>query len=73
MQHPALLLIAVASLTVASSGCTLVSDTLLVTNKPHLVNPEVQPVPEHMRGNPVVTTPASMKNRFSYYGLDHAE
>lgn len=57
----------------AASGCTLVSETLLIPNKPHLVNPQTQPVPEHMRGSPIVATPRSMKNRFSYYGLEHAE
>ncbi len=63
------LLIAVA----LSGGCALVSESLLVENKPHLQNPPINPVPDTMKGQPVVTTPRSMKNRFSYYGIDHAE
>lgn len=56
-----------------AGGCTLVSESLLVGNKPHLQNPPINPVPDALKGQPMVTTPRSMKNRFSYYGLDHAE
>lgn len=63
------LLIAIA----LSGGCALVSESLLVDNKPHLHNPPINPVPGALKGQPMVTTPRSMKNRFSYYGIDHAE
>jgi hypothetical protein len=56
-----------------ATGCTLVSESLLVENKPELQNPPINPVPDAMLGQPMVATPRSMKNRFSYYGLDHAE
>lgn len=72
IRNPLLVLI-LTGLALTASGCTLVSDTLLVKNKPHLVNPQTNPVPEHMRGSYYVSTPESMKNRFSYYGLEHAE
>lgn len=55
------------------AGCNLVSESLLVQNKPALENPPINPVPNDMKGSPLVTTPPSMKNRFSYYGLEHAE
>ena len=56
-----------------ATGCTLVSESLLVENKPELQNPPINPVPDDMIGQPVVATPQSMTNRFSYYGIDHAE
>ncbi len=73
MLYQRLLIITCASAVLVASGCTLVSETLLVQNKPHLVNPQTHPVPEDMRGGHIVRTPMSMKNRFSYYGLEHAE
>ncbi len=73
MLRKPLLIITCAGLVLAAGGCTLVSETLLVQNKPHLVNPQTHPVPDDMRGGHIVSTPMSMKNRFSYYGLEHAE
>lgn len=55
------------------SGCTYVSSALLVKNKPELAKPQFNSVPANMKGSPLVFTPRTMKNRFSYYGLDHAE
>ena len=55
------------------SACSLVSESLLVKNKAHLQNPATNPVPADMKGHSYVMTPQSMKNRFSYYGLEHAE
>ena len=55
------------------SACSLVSESLLVKNKAHLQNPSTNPVPAEMTGSSYVMTPGSMKNRFSYYGLEHAE
>lgn len=55
------------------SACSLISDDLLVENKPYLAKPQTNPVPDEMYGSSYVTTPDSMTNRFSYYGLEHAE
>ena len=55
------------------SACSLVSESLLVKNKPYLEKPPVNSVPANMKGRSYVSTPMSMKNRFSYYGLEHAE
>ena len=55
------------------SACNYVSESLLVKNKAHLQNPPSNAVPADMQGSYYVATPQSMKNRFSYYGLDHAE
>ncbi len=54
-------------------GCTYAGESLLVQDKAHLRNPPINPIPDAMRGQPMVATPQSMRNRFSYYGLDHAE
>jgi hypothetical protein len=56
-----------------ATGCTLISESLLVDNKPALQNPPINPIPDTMIGQPMVATPRSMTNRFSYYGLEHAE
>ena len=65
--------LALTVLGVALSGCNYVSESLLVKNKPHLEKPRFNPIPPELRGEKRVMTPQSMKNRFSYYGLDHAE
>ncbi|MDX1607322.1 MAG: hypothetical protein R3202_14110 [Candidatus Competibacterales bacterium] len=66
-------LLALSCAALLASGCTYVSESLLVRNKPQLQQPPINPIPDEMRGSYVNTTPQSMKNRFSYYGLDHAE
>lgn len=55
------------------SACSLVSESLLVKNKTSLQKPQTNPVPAEMKGSHMVYTPSSMTNRFSYYGLAHAE
>jgi len=55
------------------SACNLVSESLLVKNKTQLQKPSINPVPADMKGSYVVMTPDSMTNRFSYYGIEHAE
>ena len=55
------------------SACSLVSESLLVKNKASLQKPQTNPVPTEMKGSYMVYTPQSMTNRFSYYGLAHAE
>ena len=54
-------------------ACNAVSESLLVKNKAHLQNPPSNAIPANMQGSPTVSTPQSMTNRFSYYGLTHAE
>ncbi|MEZ5589549.1 MAG: hypothetical protein R3F53_02085 [Gammaproteobacteria bacterium] len=55
------------------SACSLVSESLLVKNKASLQKPQTNPVPAEMKGSYMVSTPQGMTNRFSYYGLAHAE
>lgn len=71
MSVQRLSIIALSSVLLA--GCNLVSESLLVKNKSYLENPPSNSVPAPMQGTSYVSTPQSMKNRFSYYGIDHAE
>lgn len=62
----------VLTLTLVATGCTLVSDSLLVKNKPYLEKPPINPVPPALVGSYWNPTPAALKNDgFDYYGLNH--
>jgi hypothetical protein len=75
MQVPTTLFTGLLGAIVLTSlgACNAVSESLLVKNKAHLQNPPSNAIPANMQSNTIVSTPQSMTNRFSYYGLTHAE